>query len=64
MRELLPRLVLSALLLIAGILAIFESVYLRSQTAEFSSARIAAWARIVLALVFVLLGCSVAIAVA
>jgi hypothetical protein len=63
LREFAPRFALSALFGGIGILALFESVYLAHQAAEFGSRRIATWLRVFRAIALVLFGCSVVIAV-
>jgi hypothetical protein len=59
--EFVPRLVLSATLGSIGILALFESVYLKSQAAAFGSRRILAWLVLFRVAVLVLLVCSAAV---
>jgi hypothetical protein len=59
--EFVPRLVLSAMFGGIGILALFESVYLKSQAAEFGSRRIGAWLMLFRVAVLVLFICSAAI---
>jgi hypothetical protein len=46
LRDLVPKAVLSALLLSGGIFAFLESVYLAAQSAQFGSVRIIRWLRV------------------
>ncbi len=59
--EFVPRLVLSAILGGIGILAVFESVYLKDQMTEFGSRRIGAWLTVFRVTALVLFMCSAAI---
>ncbi len=62
LREFAPRFALSALFGGIGILALFESVYLAHQAAEFGSRSIATWLRVFRTMALVLFGCSAMIA--
>jgi hypothetical protein len=64
LRELVPRIVLAVLCFSGGIFALFESVYLASQTAAFGSVRIVRWLRVFRAIAIALMGCSVTVALA
>ena len=64
LRELVPRVVLAVLCFSGGIFALFESVYLASQTVQFRAMCITWWLRAFRVTAIVLMGCSLTIALA
>jgi hypothetical protein len=59
--EFVPRLVVSAILGSIGMFALFESMYLRSQVAQFGSRSISAWLMVFQVAALAFFVCSVAV---